>query len=99
MGILSLAPKWGARDGAQECLEGVFEKSMLEFPLLTHMLAQASLSSRPPGRPGLGLFSSWNLSEELAFRAMASSSRSLSPGGSAERGEEARHRLSAPNRA
>lgn len=32
VGILSLAPKWGARDGAQERLEGVFEKSMLEFP-------------------------------------------------------------------
>lgn len=85
-GILSLAHKRGAQEGAQECLEGIFTKSLLKFPTVN------SLPSHPPSQPGLRFFSSWNLSKELAFQVMAPSSRSLSPGGSTERGEEARQR-------
>lgn len=85
-GILSLAHKWEAQEDAQECLEGVFKKSLLKFPTVN------SLPSHSPSQPRLRFFSSWNLSKELAFQVMASSSRSLSPGGSTERGGEARQR-------
>lgn len=66
--ILSLAHKWGAQEDAQECLKEVLDKNMLEFPTTNSCAGSSLCPSHHPSQPGLRLFSSQNLSQELTFQ-------------------------------